>query len=241
MLLYVSFFCQIIYSPWFVNRYFLSETGTVAKPASNTNDAAKARQLAAKQAEEKRQQMAAQAEDKKRLAEESKRLAAEKRAAELAAKKELAEQKKREQEEARKRAQEEAATKRAAAEKKSQAQAVVSQAKKGSTISLFVGFGGGGSDESSNSLPAPAKKSPTLQVQQPKKTPTKQIQTSGPPKGVPTISGWKLNGDGSISGRISGSPNFKQGELITTSQIQRGRIDSGSVVQTGSGSKYFLA
>lgn len=191
----------------------MSEGGTApTKPAaSKSNDAAKARQLAAKKAEEKKQQLAAQAAEKRRLAEERKaqaeereRIAAEKKAAELAKKK-----------------QEQAA--------KAKAQSVVSQAKRGSTISLF-GLGQG-ADES-QSTPTPVQKSPTLQVQKSTK--------SSAPKGVPTISGWKLNGDGSISGRISGSPNFKNGELITTSQIQKGRIESGSVVQTGSGSRYFL-
>ena len=60
------------------------------------------------------------------------------------------------------------------------------------------------------------------------------------PKGVPTISGWKLNRDGSISGRISGSSNFRDGEQVTTSPIAQGRIESGSTVKTGSGSRYFL-
>lgn len=202
-----------------VRRYFLSDGGAVAaKPAaSKSNDAAKARQLAAKKAEEKKQQLAVQAAEKQRIAEERKaqaeerkRIAAEKKAAELAKKKELEAKKK----------QDQAA--------KAKAQNVVSQAKRGSTISLF-GLGQG-TDEA-KSAPPPVKKSPTVQVQKPK---------SSAPKGVPTISGWKLNGDGSISGRISGSPNFKNGELITTSQIQKGRIEAGSVVQTGSGSRYFL-
>lgn len=200
-------------------RYFLSETGSpAAKPAANrSNDDAKKQQIAAekqRQAEE-RKRIAA---EKQRQAEERKRIAAEKKAAELAAKKELEAKRKQEQ-----------AAKAKQAAKKAEAQSVVSQAKRGSTISLF-GFGQ--SADESSPTPAPAKKSPTLQVQQPAK--------SSAPKGVPTISGWKLNGDGSISGRINGSPNFKNGELITTSQIQRGRIEAGSVVQTGSGSRYFL-
>lgn len=200
-------------------RYFLSETGSpAAKPAANrSNDDAKKQQIAAekqRQAEE-RKRIAA---EKQRQAEERKRIAAEKKAAELAAKKELEAKRKQEQ-----------AAKAKQAAKKAEAQSVVSQAKRGSTISLF-GFGQ--SADESSPTPAPAKKSPTLQVQQPAK--------SSAPKGVPTILGWKLNGDGSISGRINGSPNFKNGELITTSQIQRGRIEAGSVVQTGSGSRYFL-
>ena len=196
----------------------MSDSGTIAKPSNKSNDAAKARQLAAQKAEEKRKQLAAEANEKKRQAEERKRLVAEKRAAEIAAKKELVEKKRLEQA---------AAVKQAA--KKAEAQSVVRQAKKGTTISLF-GFGQS-SDEPSASTIATTTKNPTLQVKQAKAV---------APKEVPTISGWKLNGDGSISGRISGSPNFKSGELITTSQIQKGRIESGSVVQTGSGSRYFL-
>jgi len=61
------------------------------------------------------------------------------------------------------------------------------------------------------------------------------------PKGVPTLSGWKLNREGCISGRISGSSNFRDGEQVTTSPIAQGRIESGSTVKTGSGSRYFLA
>lgn len=192
-------------------RYFLSETGTPAKQAAKANDsAAKARQIAAQKAEEKKQLLAAQAAEKKRQVEEKNRLAAEKKA-------KLAEKKKQEQ---------------AARSKQAAAKSVVSQAKRGSTISLF-GLGGG--SEPASSAPAPIKKSPTLRL----KPPEKSAEATAP-KGVPTLSGWKLNGDGTVSGRISGSPNFKQGELITTSPIQKGRIDSGSVVQTGSGSRYFL-
>jgi membrane-bound lytic murein transglycosylase len=195
----------------------LSDTGT---PAKQTNDAAKARQLAAKKAEEKKQLLAAQAAEKQRQAEARKRVAEEKKAAELVARKELEEKKKQEQ-----------AAKAKQAAKRAEAQSVVKSAKKGSTISLF-GFGQSADESSNSSTPVPTKKSPTLQVQQ-------QTRPSAP-NGVPTISGWKLNGDGSISGRISGSPNFKSGELITTSQIQKGRIESGEVVQTGSGSRYYL-
>ena len=60
------------------------------------------------------------------------------------------------------------------------------------------------------------------------------------PRGVPTISRWKQNRDGSISGFISGSPDFDDGEYVTTSPI-KGEASDGAVVRTGSGSKYFLA
>lgn len=110
--------------------------------------------------------------------------------------------------------------------KAKQAAKAVEQTKKSTTISLF-GLGGNNADTVSIS-PPPQKQQPS---------PVKPTA----PSGVPTISGWRLTGDGSISGRISGSPNFRDGEQVTTSQIVQGRIESGSVVKTGSGSRYFLA
>lgn len=111
---------------------------------------------------------------------------------------------------------------------KQQAAQTVNKAKKSSTISLF-NFGGG-SEESATPAPAPAPK--PQQKKQAKKA---------PPKGVPSLSVWKINGDGSISGRISGSPNFREGQIVTTSPIAQGRVESGSVVKTGSGSQYYLS
>jgi len=93
------------------------------------------------------------------------------------------------------------------------------------TISLF---GLGGKEPEPASVPAPPRG---------QQKPAQPIA----PKGVPTISGWKLNREGCISGRISGSSNFREGEQVTTSPIAQGRIESGSTVKTGSGSKYFLA
>ncbi len=109
--------------------------------------------------------------------------------------------------------------------KAKQAVKAVEQTKKSTTISLF-GLGGNNADTVSISPPLQKQPSPAK--------PTA-------PSGVPTISGWRLTGDGTISGRIRGSPNFRDGEQVTTSQIVQGRIESGSVVKTGSGSRYFLA
>lgn len=94
--------------------------------------------------------------------------------------------------------------------------------------------------------------SPTLTVAGSSKSPTISLFGLGgnnepgqvkslAPKGVPTITGWKLNRDGSISGRIRESPNFRDGEQVTTSPIAQGRVESGSTVKTGSGSRYFLS
>jgi hypothetical protein len=59
------------------------------------------------------------------------------------------------------------------------------------------------------------------------------------PRGVPKINEWTLNSDNTISGFISGSSSFDDGAPVTTSSIV-GTAASGSVVQTKSGSKYFL-
>lgn len=118
------------------------------------------------------------------------------------------------------------------------AEEVLSKARPQSTISLFGLFGGdGGSSTASSATPPPrpaAKKTPPKRkkkVMQRKKT---------APRGVPTISRWRKNRDGSITGFITGSPNFSEGERITTSAISGGTPSSGEVVRTGSGSRYFL-
>lgn len=62
-----------------------------------------------------------------------------------------------------------------------------------------------------------------------------------PPKGIPIISGFKQNRDGSLTGFISGSKSFKDGEKVTTSKLAPGQtVASGKVVTTVSNSKYFL-
>ena len=121
------------------------------------------------------------------------------------------------------RRKEEAKAKRAAAAKASQAQQAVKTAKASSTISLF-GFGV--NDESSQAKPiskAPAR------------------STAKAPRGVPVISKWRENRDGSISGFISGSPAFDDGDAVTTSPIVKGSVGAGSVVQTGSGSRWDIS
>ena len=126
----------------------------------------------------------------------------------------------------------------------------------------FDFFSGG---EKSPSKQSPLKKSPSIKVQtkkvSPKKSPSlkvegKKVATKGipkkspslkvapkknsPPPGVPKMAKWRKNRDGSVTGFISGSRNFDEGEKITTSPIVKGDIANGSLVQTGSGSKYFL-
>ena len=114
----------------------------------------------------------------------------------------------------------EAEEKRKVDQQKKEAKQAVGSAKKSSaTISLgFFGFGQK-SDDDDEVTEAP--------------------KVSNAPKGVPSLSKWKQNGNGSISGLISGSSAYKDGEKITTSAITTS-AEGGTVVQTKSGSKYFL-
>lgn len=95
------------------------------------------------------------------------------------------------------------------------------------TFSLF-GFGGSG--EFTATEPGPKVE-----------TGSKNAPVKKAPVGVPTLSRWRKNGDGSITGFISGSKNFSEGEKVTTSPIVSGSVSSGEIVKTGSGSRYYLA
>jgi hypothetical protein len=88
--------------------------------------------------------------------------------------------------------------------------------------SAFSLFGGG----SSKSKPAPKKASP----------PAKKAQVQD---AIPQLSKWAQNNDGSITGLVSNSDNFRSGTKITTSPVSKG-AKAGSVVKTGSGSQYRL-
>ena len=101
------------------------------------------------------------------------------------------------------------------------------QAKPRQTISLFGLFS---SDEE---LPVKAVTPPSRPQ---KSAQVAQTGVSSPPKGVPAISKWQQNRDGSISGYIKGSFSFGDGEAIVTSPI-RGVAKGGSVVETSSGSR----
>ena len=98
------------------------------------------------------------------------------------------------------------------------------------TISLF-GLGGGTkpvSTSSTTTSSAPKAKTPPVK---------KAAANVSAPRGVPTISKWKLDAsDNTISGFISGSGSFKDGEPVTTSAIV-GRAESNIVVKTKSGSR----
>lgn len=118
------------------------------------------------------------------------------------------------------------------------AQEAIEKAKPRSTFSLF-GLGFGESDDGPSPTPAPSPK-PAPKVAAPKKV-APAPKAAAAPRGVPTVSRWKKNSDGSITGIISGSKAFNDGERITTSAIKNGKISKGEVVVTGSGSKYFLS
>jgi hypothetical protein len=64
--------------------------------------------------------------------------------------------------------------------------------------------------------------------------------TKKAPRGVPTIERWKAERDKSITGFIRGSNQFQDGEKVTTSPIAKGNVNSGEVVVTSSGTRYFL-
>jgi chemotaxis protein histidine kinase CheA len=91
------------------------------------------------------------------------------------------------------------------------------------TFSLF-GLGVGAKEEG---LPAASK---------PTQKPVKVA-----PRGVPTFTRWSKNRDGSITGIISGSKAFTDGDRVTTSPIAKGNCEKFQIVTTGSGSRYFLS
>eukprot|EP00986_Skeletonema_menzelii_P015256 scaffold11371_cov129-Skeletonema_menzelii.AAC.3 len=223
------------------SKYFLSGGDSPAKASNNAKAAADARAKARQEAaeakkaarEEARKVAAAKKQAQLEAAQAKKAAQEEARQAALAEKQRIAEERKQAQLEAKKKAEEAkaalAAKSKQASNPKAEA-ASVAPVMGRPTISLF-GLGGG----DDKVAPAPSPAAPKVTKKQPPPAVKKQA-----PRGVPTLSGWRLNGDGSISGSISGSPNFKDGERVTTSQIVNGRIESGSVVKTGSGSQYFL-
>ena len=81
------------------------------------------------------------------------------------------------------------------------------------------------STTSTTAVTSPKAKTPTLKV----------AKKASAPRGVPTISKWRLQRDKSISGFISGSGSFNDGEPVTTSAIV-GEASSNTVVKTKSGS-----
>ncbi len=164
-------------------------------------------------AEEKKQKVAAAAEARKQAAEQLKAKAA----AAAEARKQEVEKKKQEAvaaAEARKREAEQQRQKQA---QEKAANKVLGRAKDRATLSLGpLNVGKRSDDEGKMSSTKPLKVAP---------------------RGVPILSKWSQNGDGSITGEISGSNAYKDRETITTSEIIGNAVES-SVVRTRSGSRY---
>ena len=58
-------------------------------------------------------------------------------------------------------------------------------------------------------------------------------------KGIPVLSNWRLNENGSVTGEITGARGYRNGEEVTTSPLLNDAI-GGAVVTSASGSRYFL-
>jgi hypothetical protein len=195
------------------------------KPAAPKEDVVANQKAALRAADEKRKKLAvqnkAEAEEKRKMAAQAAKAAYEDRKATAQAKKRAAEEKKAAAIAANELKFKEMEEKRATALAAKGAKQTIAKAKKGATISLgFFNFGSDSDDEST-----PDAKSP------------KDSATA--PRGVPTLTKWYQNNDGSITGLISGSNGFAQGESITTSPVPT-NPSKESVVSTVSGSKYFL-
>jgi len=88
--------------------------------------------------------------------------------------------------------------------------------------------------------PAKTSQSATPASTKPKSnSPFQFIGAIGKQATPPTLKKWRQNRDGTITGLIYDSKNFKDGTRITTSPIPKGAT-SGSVVKTAGGSKYNL-
>merc|ERR1711906_12644 len=83
---------------------------------------------------------------------------------------------------------------------------------------------------------AARKASPTWSLFGSGSSPKKAAKAASP---YPIISKFTQERDGSITGIVSNSKNFKTGSRITTSPVKKG-AKAGQVVTTSSGSKYQL-
>lgn len=119
---------------------------------------------------------------------------------------------------------------------KNKKQAAVKKPKLAATTKSMFSFGG--TQKMTKAPPTTLKPAAAAAARQKKKkvVAPKKKKVIG---GVPELSKWKQNKDGSITGLISNSPSFFTGTRITTSSIPKG-AKSGSTVRTGSGSRYKL-
>ena len=65
-------------------------------------------------------------------------------------------------------------------------------------------------------------------------------EASVPPAAIPTITNWKRNSDGSVSGFVYGSQYYLDGDDITTSPLTT-KAKGDAIVTTSSGSKYVFS
>jgi hypothetical protein len=123
------------------------------------------------------------------------------------------------------------------------------QARQGSTITITKNFASqSGSSETNQSMdtrPRETKPRPTFSLFDlfGKSDPNKIRQTGGTtgPGGVPMLSKWNANPDGTITGIVSGSPHLNDGDMVTTSPIVSGTVQQFEKVVTETGSTYYLA
>merc|ERR1711957_381073 len=110
--------------------------------------------------------------------------------------------------------------------------------KKSPTFSLF---GSGRTPASKqSSVATDASSGSTKKKKPPTTAPKKQVAA---PKGVPVLKQWKQVKGNAVEGRIFASKSFQDGTTVTTSTIagkKGAKLSKGTVVQTQSGSKYFL-
>ena len=193
-----------------------TQTGKSQKQADWFNVKKEADAKRKEAAEEKRQQAIAAAEARKQATEQRKSEAI----AAAEARKQATEQKRAEALAKAEAKRQEAEEKRKAEVEEKKVEKAIGKARPGATISLgFFNFG---------------QKSEEDQAQTGSAAPAKKVSSA--PRGVPTLSQWKQNGDGSIIGTISGSKAYGEGETITTSAITS-NAEGGAVVQTRSGSR----
>ena len=127
----------------------------------------------------------------------------------------------------------------------------LSNAVQRATISLFgvVGFGDDDESSSASSVSSSSRSIPissgSIRIPKPATAPKPVKKAAAkpmaPPKGVPVLKRWRKTPTGAVTGIISGSRNFEDGDRVTTSPITTGTIAPGQLVRTGSGSRYFLS
>eukprot|EP00529_Nitzschia_sp_RCC80_P018029 CAMPEP_0113488290 /NCGR_PEP_ID=MMETSP0014_2-20120614/25942_1 /TAXON_ID=2857 /ORGANISM="Nitzschia sp." /LENGTH=832 /DNA_ID=CAMNT_0000382001 /DNA_START=147 /DNA_END=2641 /DNA_ORIENTATION=+ /assembly_acc=CAM_ASM_000159 len=201
-----------------------------AEAARQRKEEEERKQAEAAEVKRRKQLESKRKEEEARQAAEARKLALEEaRKEKLEAQARAIEERRRQAEEQRKareeklRQQQEASKGSALKVKRQQAaEKSLEQAKSRTTVSLGSLFGFGSGDETGQE---PAKE-------------TKNASAKAP-KGVPVVTSWTQNNDGSITGKISGSSMFSDGEVVTTSPVPQGATPS-SVVTTSSGSRYFL-